>query len=333
MFLIKSMNGYAAAFLVAAVLALAAVATVMAGEAERTAALQGLGTSEVTAYVGNTGTVGMDGATADERATHPSILFRLLGAKKKNDNSLIGSVDELLADLAGLAVSIDNLKDADDDFNLINSESDATTGFTFLERLEVLKQKMEEVATLVPDSGINNDAQKQAVIAKVDEIITSLATAIELVESKLIPPLPAGQVGIDVEIFVDGVKQFFTPSQLGSNGEALATQDASGRVSLSVEVCPPFDFSCMNLAAVFAIREVAFPAGTAINFKILNIVAIPDDLVRARCSLLRPEVGKTIPGSNTAIPPAGVGDNVVTLVDDEPGGITLHCEVLSEGFF
>jgi hypothetical protein len=90
---------------------------VLAGVVERSDALEALGDAEITAYVGNNGYVGM------ENAGHPSILFRLLDAKPKNDNSLTGKTYELITEIDILQQGIVLLAENDNDFELIQSES------------------------------------------------------------------------------------------------------------------------------------------------------------------------------------------------------------------
>jgi hypothetical protein len=145
-------------------------------------------------------------------------------------------------------------------------------------------------------------------------------------------PFPEGHVGYDVAISVDGVLQFFSPSQLQSTTSASSTQDEQGVVRLSTPLCT--DFSCFEFAAVRALLERSFPAGTTVNFELLTIEGLPNADASAHCRLDRLPNFATIPGTFFQIPASStLGDNIVTLDADEDDGIVLHCEVGSDGFF
>ena len=121
------------AFLILSIIpAFSFVSNVNAGLVERQNVLEALSLAEIRVYTGNQGTIGM----AD--AAHPSILYRLTDAKINNDNSLIGSTDELLNELTILEQCMDWLLAEDDDFNIIQQESLAATGYKFAERVAIL---------------------------------------------------------------------------------------------------------------------------------------------------------------------------------------------------
>jgi len=103
------------------------------GQVERDSALALLADAEHRIYIGDDGDVLMISPPSGKMSIH----FRLTDAKKKNDNGLIGQIVEALPEeLASLNVSIDGLKMADDDFNLIQSESETLTSFNVLERID-----------------------------------------------------------------------------------------------------------------------------------------------------------------------------------------------------
>ena len=115
---------------------------------------------------------------------------------------------------------------------------------------------------------------------------------------------PEGQVGFTVEIYIDGVKQFFTADEgASSNGtpagaDAAVTQDASGVVTLSGRSCVGDMSGCMTLAILRAGRPGPLPAGTTVNFKVLQVSGLPEALVVAACRLGSGTPGVyTIPGS------------------------------------
>ena len=144
------------------------------------------------------------------------------------------------------------------------------------------------------------------------------------------PPWLVYDVGYEVSIYVDGILQFFTEFQLQSTTNALSTQDGSGVVHLSTTLCDADD--CRESAAVRAPLEGYFPAGTTVNFELLAIKGLPNENAYAHCRLDRLPTFATIPGTVIYIPSdSNLGDNIVTLVADEPDGIVLHCEVCSMG--
>jgi len=141
---------------------------VEAGLVERQNALEALTFAETRVYLGNQGTIGMEGAA------HPSILYRLIDAKVNNDNSLLGSTDELVNELSLLQQCMDLLVAGDDDYNLIQSESETLTGYKFNERVAILKDKMVQVGALAPECGINNVEKLQLVISISEDVIFNL---------------------------------------------------------------------------------------------------------------------------------------------------------------
>ena len=150
---------------------------------------------------------------------------------------------------------------------------------------------------------------------------------------------PEGHVGFAVEIFIDGVKQFFSADEIpSSNGvpvgaDAAVTQDASGVVTLSGRSCVGDMSGCMNLAILASTRAGPLPAGTTVNFRILQVSGLPKALVVAACRLVsRSPGGSTLPGSGFDITPDSVGDHPFTLLADEPDGINILCEVTSAQF-
>jgi hypothetical protein len=153
---------------IANILVLSPVTNVNAGVTERQAALEGLTLTETRVYTGNEGNIEI------EFAAHPSILYRLLDAKLKNDNSLIGSTDELMNELSILELYTNSLSEVDDDYSLIQTESLELTGFSFTERVDILIDKMDQVKALIPESGINNDDKVQSLIVICDEVIENL---------------------------------------------------------------------------------------------------------------------------------------------------------------
>lgn len=127
--------------------------------------------------------------------------------------------------------------------------------------------------------------------------------------------------GYDVLISVDGEIQVFTSFQLQTSGAGSATQDEDGSVSLTV------DSSVSSLAAVRAMIPESFPAGTEIQFEILQAFALEAEGVTAHCRLDRLPSVATIPNSFFTVDSASVGLHVVTLAAAEPDGIVLHCEL------
>ena len=130
--------------------------------------LEALSLAEIRVYTGNQGTIGM----AD--AAHPSILYRLTDAKINNDNSLIGSTDELLNELAILEQSMDSMVAEDDDFNIIQEDSLTATGYKFTERVAILNEKMREIEALIPECGINNVEKQEMAISICADVIVNL---------------------------------------------------------------------------------------------------------------------------------------------------------------
>ncbi len=119
---------------------------------------------------------------------------------------------------------------------------------------------------------------------------------------------------------------FHCGTQVSSDGRAI--QEPSGVILLPVIPCDPSNFGCSELAAVLQPRSGPFLKGTTVNFKILEIVGLSEDQTNSsHCRLDKQPTGTTIIGSFFSIPPTGLGDNMFTLLADEPGGIVLHCEV------
>lgn len=166
------------AIAVSLVLVLITGATAMAGILEQEAALTELNDVEAVVYVGNAGSIGAAPA-------HPSILFRLLDAKAKNDNSLIGSTDTLIEELSQVSQGVAALNAADNDFQAVQQLSVTRTGYTLTERLEFVETNLEAILVELPGSGINNDAQKQTAIARTTDAIIDVEAAITEVESHL----------------------------------------------------------------------------------------------------------------------------------------------------
>ena len=129
---------------------------------------------------------------------------------------------------------------------------------------------------------------------------------------------------LELEIFLNGEKQFFNPGQLEATPGGSATQDASGKVRLSLDyVCD--HMPCGDFAVLNAAYPGAFPAGTTVNFKLIQIEDVP--VGPTHCKLKQPPDSSNISGTVIMIPPAGIGDNIVTLTADEPDGIILYCEI------
>jgi hypothetical protein len=147
--------------LVLALLLIVFPATIFADTSTREDTLASLSNAEVIAYIGNSGSIGM----AD--AAHPSMLYRLLDDNKKNDNSLIGSSNQLLKELEDLE-RIFNSLDPDQDYKLLERESKEATGFWFTERLLILKKKLEWILDLLPESGINNEKQLNLIQLRIE---------------------------------------------------------------------------------------------------------------------------------------------------------------------
>jgi hypothetical protein len=125
--------------------------TIFADDSMREKALASLSNVEVIAYIGNTGSIGMEGAA------HPSMLYKLLYGNKKNDNSLNGSSNTLLKELENLK-EIFNSLDPEEDYGWLEIESEEATGeFTFTQRLKILKEKLDCIYLKLQDSGINNE--------------------------------------------------------------------------------------------------------------------------------------------------------------------------------
>jgi len=134
----------------------------------------------------------------------------------------------------------------------------------------------------------------------------------------------------EVEIFVDRVKQSFTSSQLQSSTGGSATQDASGTVRLSLNVvCDPIGVRCFGGASVLVRDFSSFPAGTTVNFKIIQIEGIPQDNLIALCSFNSIVTGNIF---SFEISPDKIGDNVHTLTSDEPDGIEIICTLETFSF-
>ena len=139
-----------------------------AGLVERQNALEALSYAEVLVYTGNKGSIGM------EDAAHPSILYRLTDAKINNDNSLIGSTDELLNELVILEQSMDSLVAEDDDFNIIQEDSLTATGYKFTERVAILNEKMCKIHARIPECGITNVEKHEIALSICADVIVNL---------------------------------------------------------------------------------------------------------------------------------------------------------------
>ena len=150
------------------------IPTVQAGVVECQTALEALSSVEKRVYTGNHGSVGMDGAA------HPSILYRLLDPKTENDNGLLGNTQALVNEVKRLE-SVCDLED--DDFRVVQEESMATTGYSFIARVEVLIQKMEEAASLLAGSGVKNAKQATKLVDRIDEVVEGLESLYEHVGS------------------------------------------------------------------------------------------------------------------------------------------------------
>ena len=142
------------------------VTEVKAGVVERMIVLEDLALIEALIYIGNTGGVGSD-------ATHPSALYRLTDAKLKNDNGLVGAMDELEIELSGLRQSVFNLIPEDNDFQILQDESQAGYGVTFTDRLDILINRMIQIRVLLNSCGINN-SRLEYVIAVTESLLSNL---------------------------------------------------------------------------------------------------------------------------------------------------------------
>jgi len=133
---------------------------------------------------------------------------------------------------------------------------------------------------------------------------------------------------LQLQIYVNGELQFFEPSQLQSTDEGFVTQDeVTGVVSLSLDVvCVPFDLGCSEFANISAIQGDAVSEGTTINFKLIQIAGIPQNNVSSSCFIFE-IFGTAIQA--LPIPPADIGDNIVTLAAAEPDGIILFCQLFT----
>jgi Leucine-rich repeat (LRR) protein len=137
---------------------------VLADATLRDQALASLHNIEFYAYVGNTGTIGWE-----DDATAPSILYRLMDENLSNDNGVIGSSNELLNELDALEAIIHSL-DLAEEYEQLESESVAATGFTFTKRLEILMIKLDLISERILDgTGVNNENQEDLVIYNLDE--------------------------------------------------------------------------------------------------------------------------------------------------------------------
>lgn len=161
------------------------------GLAEQNAALASLENAEKKAYVGNSGmplmgeaielpTVNVSGVI-DLVSTSPSILHRLLDARIKNDNSIIGASSLLSSEVTDMFTDIVALESSD--FNVIDNN------YLFLRRLKYLLVRTIDIRFYLDDSGLV-DPQIQGVIARLDEIIVQLDANVVFFESMLGPPLP-----------------------------------------------------------------------------------------------------------------------------------------------
>ena len=140
-------------------------------------------------------------------------------------------------------------------------------------------------------------------------------------------------IGLEVNIYVNGILQLFTMPQLQSTTNATSLQDESGIVLLSTSLCDPSSY-CSEFGAVRALLEGNFPIGTTVNYQLFAIKGLPNANADAHCRLDRLPTFATIPGTVMWIPSdSNLGDNIITLVADEPDGIVLHCEVGSHGLY
>lgn len=206
---------------------------VMGGEVERTAVLESLENIESLIYLGNSGSIGMGGAA------HPSILSTLLDAKAKNDNSLIGNTNVFLIELATFGQVIDSLNPEVDDLSLINIESEAITGLSFIERMQIVLSKLGEVDLLLAEAGINNLAQLDAVHTRITESNSSINAVIELFNPVCEFPDPSldaivrEAIGIpEGPIYQNDVD---TLSQLNAVNQGIANLDGSQCLTNLVE--------------------------------------------------------------------------------------------------
>lgn len=151
-----------------AIEALFPVTKVKAGELERQIALEDLSLIETRVYIGNNGSIGMFGNTYMEESAHPSILYRLGDAKAKNDNSLIGSTDELINELSILQQSTGDLSANDNDYQILQDN------YAFADRVDILIGKMYHVLDLLDYCAINNPEQRDEVISKCGLVIDNL---------------------------------------------------------------------------------------------------------------------------------------------------------------
>jgi Leucine-rich repeat (LRR) protein len=85
----------------------------------------------------------------------PSILYLLVDPKPNNDNAVLGLMSELAIELETLDGTI-ALLDPEEEFELLESESEMITGYAFSERLEFLSSRLAQAKELLQDSGIAN---------------------------------------------------------------------------------------------------------------------------------------------------------------------------------
>ena len=68
----------------------------------------------------------------------------------------------------------------DDDFNIIQQESLAATGYKFAERVAILNEKMSEIEALIPECGIKNVEKQDIVLSICADVIVNLEEAYSL---------------------------------------------------------------------------------------------------------------------------------------------------------
>jgi hypothetical protein len=154
------MKKFYSSILILSLLLILLPTTIFADDSTQEKALASLSNAELTAYIGNTGSIDMD------EAAHPSMLSILLDGNKKNDNSLSGSSNTLLKELEELQGIFDSL-DPEADYKNLEEKSEFDTKFTFSARLVILNKKLDWILRLLLDSGINNDKQLNLIKSRV----------------------------------------------------------------------------------------------------------------------------------------------------------------------
>jgi hypothetical protein len=196
-----------------------------------TNALQSLAAAEKLAFLGSCTLAQINASTP---ACSQSILKALIVGPPQGGGWVADDEDQLILDAQAIRADVANFSTATNDFANAQSQSLAATGFTFVQRLELLSAKLQDIANRLPSSGILNNSPKFKLNVMIAENATSLAgvrATLLAMQSGLCSPL-ASCSGVCADLQID-------VANCGACGHACG---AGKECAAGVCICPAGQF-------------------------------------------------------------------------------------------